>query len=990
MSKYVYIALFVLLGFSSEVIGQTYSPNANNTYTTCSGTFYDSGGANNNYGNNQNYTVTFCSGNGQPIYLNFTAFNLQSGFDFLLIYAGNSTAATQIGTYSATSPGTVVSANGCITFRFVSNNNNTNPGWSAIIGCGTPPTANINMSNGSSTTCNTNFYDNGGPNNNYSNNQNLTYTICPGTTGSFVQVNFTAFNLQNNDILQIFNGSSTAAPSLGSFTGSTLPGLIQATSANATGCLTFLFTSNGNGNTTGWVASVSCYTPCQSIVSHISASNPAEQADGVIRICAGGSIDFTGNGVFSQSGVGAQYNWNFGNGTTGTGINTTATYPNPGTYLVDLDISLNGCTNGNNLNQMVQVAAPPTIATSATPLVLCQGQTSNLSATVVNTPFIYNCTTPYSGLTYLLDGNGVTYSTSIPVDCYGANQTIQSAADISNICLTMEHSYLGDLSITITCPNGQTSILKAYPGGAGTYLGCPLDDPAVGPGGYSTYCFTPTATTLLVNGATTTCGTPAGISIAGGNYMPVQPFTNLIGCPLNGNWTISVTDNLNLDNGYISTWDINFNQNIPGASGSFTPSTVSQGWVSSTGLTSTGATTATVAPTTVGQNCYTYSATNNFGCTTTQVQCITVNPGVVPTFTQLGPYCVGAIPGILPTTSNNGITGTWSSTISTATAGSVVYTFTPTAGLCASPTTMTVVVNPAPVVSTIVTNETCSTSNNGVIAVTASGPNAGYNVSWSGSATGNPVGTEIASSGGNYSITNLNAGVYSVTVSNVLGCTATTSVTVTQPAALTAASSATTILCNGGSATVTVTAAGGTAPYSGTGTYTATAGTYSYTVTDANGCTATTSVTVTQPIALTAASSATTILCNGGSATVTVTAAGGTAPYSGTGTFTVTAGTYSYTVTDSNGCTTITTITVVEPTPLTAASSATTILCNGGSATVTVTAAGGTAPYLGTGTFTVTAGTYSYTVTDANGCTTTTTVTITEPLPISLPAINHN
>jgi subtilisin-like proprotein convertase family protein len=847
MNKLVYIALIVLLSVSSRLVGQTYSPNSNNTYTTCSGTFYDSGGANNDYGNNQNYTVTFCSGNGQPIYLNFTNFNLQNGNDFLLIYAGNSVASPQIGTYSANSPGTVVSANGCITFRFVSNNSNSDPGWSAIIGCGTPPTATINMSNGSSTTCNTTFYDNGGPNNDYTNNQNLTYTICPSTPGAFIQVNFTTFNLQNNDNLQIFNGPNTTSPLIGNYTGAVNPGLIQATLPNTGGCLTFRFTSNGNGNTTGWVASVSCYTPCQTITSVISATNPAMQSDGVIRICAGGSVNFTGSGVFSQSGVGATYAWNFGNGTTGSGTTATATYPNVGTYLVDLDIALNGCTNGNNLSQIVQVAAPPTITTAATPLVLCQGQTSNLSATVVNTPFVYNCTSPYTGLTYLLDGNGVTYSASIPVDCYNATQTIQSAADISNICLTMEHSYLGDLNISITCPNGQTSILKAYPGGGGTFLGCPLDDPATGPGSYRTYCFTPTATTLLVNGTTSNCGTPAGASINGGNYMPVQPFTNLIGCPLNGNWTISVTDNLNLDNGYISTWDINFNPTIPVASGSFTPTTVSQGWVSTSGLTSTGATTASVTPVALGQNCYTYSATNNFGCTTSQVQCITVTPGVVPTFTQLGPYCQGALSGVLPTTSTNGITGTWSSALSTATAGSIVYTFTPTAGQCAAPTTMTVIINPAPVVSTAVTNETCTTANNGIIAVTASGPNNGYNVSWTGSSTGNPAGTEIAISGGSYSLTNLNAGNYVIAVSNSVGCSTTTSAIVNQPAPLVATISAPPILCAGSTTIITVGASGGIGPYIGTGTYTVTPGTYTYTVTDANGCTSIVSITIANP-----------------------------------------------------------------------------------------------------------------------------------------------
>ncbi|MGL4598559.1 MAG: T9SS type A sorting domain-containing protein, partial [Bacteroidia bacterium] len=155
--------------------------------------------------------------------------------------------------------------------------------------------------------------------------------------------------------------------------------------------------------------------------------------------------------------------------------------------------------------------------------------------------------------------------------------------------------------------------------------------------------------------------------------------------------------------------------------------------------------------------------------------------------------------------------------------------------------------------------------------------------------------------------------------------------------------------------------------------------THSYTVTDANGCTSVTTIVVTEPTVLVANSSATSILCNGGSATVTVAANGGTAPYNGTGTFTVSAGTHAYTVTDANGCTSVTTIVVAQPTVLVASSSATSVLCNNGSATVTVTANGGTAPYNGTGTFTVSAGTHTYTVTDANGCTSVTTITVGQP-----------
>src|SRR5690348_6820567 len=95
-------------------------------------------------------------------------------------------------------------------------------------------------------------------------------------------------------------------------------------------------------------------------------------------------------------------------------------------------------------------------------------------------------------------------------------------------------------------------------------------------------------------------------------------------------------------------------------------------------------------------------------------------------------------------------------------------------------------------------------------------------------------------------------------------------------------STATPILCNGGDSTVTVSAVGGTAPYTGTGQFTKKAGSYTFTVTDANGCTASTTVTINQPALLTISSTATPILCNGGDSTVTVSAAGGTGPYTGT------------------------------------------------------------------------------------------------------------
>src|SRR5204863_237963 len=91
------------------------------------------------------------------------------------------------------------------------------------------------------------------------------------------------------------------------------------------------------------------------------------------------------------------------------------------------------------------------------------------------------------------------------------------------------------------------------------------------------------------------------------------------------------------------------------------------------------------------------------------------------------------------------------------------------------------------------------------------------------------------------------AGTYSYTVTDSKSCTATTTGDITQPPTLVPDSSNTEIFCHGGMSTVTVSATGGTAPYSGTGTFSHAAGTYSYTVTDSKSCPATTTRGIRHP-----------------------------------------------------------------------------------------------------------------------------------------------
>ncbi|MBK8470749.1 MAG: SprB repeat-containing protein [Sphingobacteriales bacterium] len=164
-------------------------------------------------------------------------------------------------------------------------------------------------------------------------------------------------------------------------------------------------------------------------------------------------------------------------------------------------------------------------------------------------------------------------------------------------------------------------------------------------------------------------------------------------------------------------------------------------------------------------------------------------------------------------------------------------------------------------------------------------------------------------------------GTYSVTVTNVNSCTAVASCNVTEPPVMDATCSKTDVTTNGGAdGTASVSASGGTSPYTylwNTGATTVSisglvAGTYSVTVTDANGCTDECTTTVQEPGVVTSASaSGTNVLCNGGAdGTASATASGNTGAVTylwsnGATTQNVnslTAGTYSVTITETPTC----------------------------------------------------------------------------------------
>ena len=243
---------------------------------------------------------------------------------------------------------------------------------------------------------------------------------------------------------------------------------------------------------------------------------------------------------------------------------------------------------------------------------------------------------------------------------------------------------------------------------------------------------------------------------------------------------------------------------------------------------------------TVSAGAYSYTVTDANGCTSTTS--ITVSEptalgasNVASDFNGYGVSCNGGSNGSVNVSATGG-TAPYSGDVAytNLSAGNYSYTVTDANGCTAS--TSATITEPTAVSASSTTSDyngsgvSCNGSSNGSITVSAAGGVAPY------VATG--------------SYNNLSAGTYSYTVTDANGCTASTSATITEPTVLTSASISGSIACNGGTTTVSVSAAGGTAPYSGTGNYTVGAGTYFYTVTDANGCASTTSITVIEPTAV--------------------------------------------------------------------------------------------------------------------------------------------
>jgi PKD repeat protein len=112
-------------------------------------------------------------------------------------------------------------------------------------------------------TCGALFYDSGGKNGNYFENENKTMTFISYLESGYLKVIFEKFDVENsfecsNDYLEVYDGTSVNAPLIGKYCGNQLPE--SFTTSNIDGAVTFRFISNSAVTASGWKVLISCDT----------------------------------------------------------------------------------------------------------------------------------------------------------------------------------------------------------------------------------------------------------------------------------------------------------------------------------------------------------------------------------------------------------------------------------------------------------------------------------------------------------------------------------------------------------------------------------------------------------------------------------------------------------------------------------------------------------------------------------------------------------
>ena len=886
--------------------------------------------------------------------------------------------------------------------------------------------------------CNGFFYDSGGPSSNYGVSEDLVITFnSTDIINTHIKVYFHEFDIDPSDTLYIYDGSDISAPLIGAYNNTNDLFLfpVEASINNPSGDLTFKFKSDAAATGTGWKGEISCIPLCQLVFADLDSINtfPIPNDSNYIDICLGDTIKFVGKGiypqdtmVYDQDDATSTFLWDFGDGNTATGQTVYHLYTLVRGYDVGLTVTdSHGCVNTNYISIRVRISGNPigvihplpNICTQTDSMIITVGYDPSSIITVVPINSNQGSSQGFDSTMFIPDGpycSVLCYDTYVTFTAFAPGSTITSTDDILSICVDMEHSFVGDLDFTITCPNGQSVLLKEYIQSGGAYMGVPYGgdnhstydsspypcDPAYNtPGVGWNYCWSqiyPNIGTVNTHSSQMQLDS-TNIGGNSGYYLPDQDFSQLIGCPLNGTWNIQICDNWASDNGYIFGWTLNLDPSLLPNTWSYEVPIDSIGW-SGSFIGDQLDSSIVVWPDSSGIFTYTITIYDAFGCTYDTTLNITVGDNPIVDIGNDTSICLGSTitldagnPGLIylwsPTTglSDPNIANPTASPIITTT---YVVTVSDIYG-CTGTDDITISMSPSPPYTYVTDSVSCNGGSDGSIIITPSGGNLPYSYAW------NP---SVSTSG---TANNLPIGTYTITVSDANGCSGSISINVSQPTQLNiAVTNVDSVQCFGESGgSISVNASGGipgytylwnTVPPQTSSTASGIpAGVWTVTVTDANGCIDTYSTTVYQPSQLNASvtdfdslqcwgqtSGSITIAVNGG--TPGYTYLWDTSPQQTTEIATnLPSGTYTITITDHNGCTNTQSAFIYQPSELSLFVTPYDEQCeNTCDGQVTTAVGGGVGPYVYAWSNSETSetitglcpGSYAITVTDANGC----------------------
>lgn len=450
-------------------------------------------------------------------------------------------------------------------------------------------------------------------------------------------------------------------------------------------------------------------------------SVPVVTPSGPTTFCTGGNVTLT-------SSTGANYLWSTGETTASIVVNQS------GNYAVTINT---GTTCPATSNTTAVTVSSLAVNAGATPNLTCPGSDVQLSASV-NGSGVTQVPVSFTSNTVVSIPDNDANGASSPLTVSGIVPSTLNANSIAKVKINITHTYDSDLNVSLVSPSGNSILLSNSRGSSGDNF---------------------VNTEFVATGGT---AIGSGNAPFTGLFIPDQAFSGLTG-NANGTWTLKVVDHAGADVGTINNWTLTIYNT--------TPSTYTYSWSSPSGFTSTSQNPiANPAATTS----YTVTAIESgTGCTGSQTTNVTVGGSINVTTNTPAAICEGQSTvltangaGTYNWSPATGLSATTGASVTANPATTTIYRVIGNSTGCTDTAFVTVNVNPGPHVVVPAAQTICN------------GQSVSLNVSGADSYDWDPADGLNVTSGPSVVAFPSVTTIYTVTGTNLNGCTNAATITV--------------------------------------------------------------------------------------------------------------------------------------------------------------------------------------------------------------------